>query len=214
MIIAVDGPSAAGKGTIARGLARHFGFHFLDTGKLYRMVGLEMLRTQTNREDETRAAAVASELDPLAYEDEDLRRETVAAAASRVSALPEVRAALLALQRNFARKPPGAVLDGRDIGTIVCPDAHVKLFITASLEVRSHRRFLELKALDDKVTLQQVRAEVTARDHRDSTRAIAPLVPASDATVLDTTNLNSTEAIAAAIAIAEQALQRPEIHQE
>ena len=167
MIIAVDGPSAAGKGTIARGLARHFGFHFLDTGKLYRMVGLEMLRTQTNMEDETRAAAVASELDPLAYEDEDLRRETVAAAASRVSALPEVRAALLALQRNFAQKPPGAVLDGRDIGTIVCPDAHVKLFITASLEVRSHRRFLELKALDDKVTLQQVRAEVTARDHRD-----------------------------------------------
>lgn len=214
MIIAVDGPSAAGKGTIARGLARHFGFHFLDTGKLYRMVGLEMLRTQTNMEDETRAAAVASELDPLAYEDEDLRRETVAAAASRVSALPEVRAALLALQRNFAQKPPGAVLDGRDIGTIVCPDAHVKLFITASLEVRSHRRFLELKALDDKVTLQQVRAEVTARDHRDSTRAIAPLVPASDATVLDTTNLNSAEAIAAAIAIAEQALQRPEIYQE
>jgi CMP/dCMP kinase len=214
MIIAVDGPSAAGKGTIARGLARHFGFHFLDTGKLYRMVGLEMLRTQTNMEDETRAAAVASELDPLAYEDEDLRRETVAAAASRVSALPGVRAALLALQRNFARKPPGAVLDGRDIGTIVCPDAHVKLFITASLEVRSHRRFLELKALDDKVALQQVRAEVTARDHRDSTRAIAPLVPASDATVLDTTNLSSAEAIAAAIAIVEQALQRPELAQE
>jgi CMP/dCMP kinase len=206
MIIAVDGPSAAGKGTIARGLARHFGFHFLDTGKLYRMVGLEMLRTQTNMEDEVRAAAVASELDPLAYEDEDLRRETVAAAASRVSALPGVRAALLALQRNFARKLPGAVLDGRDIGTIVCPDAHVKLFITASLEVRSHRRFLELKALDDKVALQQVRAEVTARDHRDSTRAIAPLVPASDATVLDTTNLSSAEAIAAAIAIVEQAI--------
>ncbi len=206
MIIAVDGPSAAGKGTIARGLARHFGFHFLDTGKLYRMVGFEMLRTQSDLADEAAAALIAVKLDPLDYEDADLRREPVAAAASRVSAFPGVRANLLAMQRNFAQKKPGAVLDGRDIGTIVCPDAEVKLFITASLEVRSERRYRELLAHDDKVTYEQVFADVKARDHRDSTRAIAPLVPASGATVLDTTNLSSTEAIAAAIAIVEQAL--------
>jgi CMP/dCMP kinase len=204
MIIAVDGPSAAGKGTIARALARHFGFHFLDTGKLYRMVGFEMLRTRSDLTDEDTAAAFATSLDPLDYEDAELRREPVAAAASRVSALQKVRANLLEMQRKFAQKPPGAVLDGRDIGTIVCPNAEVKLFITASPEIRSKRRFLELKAQDSNVTYEQVLAEVSARDHRDSTRAIAPLVPAKDAVVLDTTALSAADAIAAAIAVVKK----------
>ncbi len=195
MIIAVDGPSAAGKGTIARALAEHFGYHFLDTGKLYRMVGFEMLRTRSNLDDAARAAAIAASLDPLDYEDADLRREPVAAAASRVSAFPDVRANLLAMQRAFSQKPPGAVLDGRDIGTIVCPEAEVKLFITASSDIRSLRRYRELKALHVSVTFEQVQAEVSARDHRDSTRAIAPLVPAKDAIILDTTDLDAATAI-------------------
>jgi CMP/dCMP kinase len=205
VIIAVDGPSAAGKGTIARALAQHFGFHFLDTGKLYRMVGFEMLRTQTDLADAARAGEIAAHLDPLAFEDADLRREPVAAAASKVSAFPDVRANLLAMQRTFARKPPGAVLDGRDIGTIVCPDARVKLFITASPEIRAERRYLELKALDDRVSFDQVLSDVKARDERDSTRAIAPLVPAPDAVVLDTSDKTADQAIASAIKIVEAA---------
>jgi CMP/dCMP kinase len=205
MIIAVDGPSAAGKGTIARAVAEHFGYHFLDTGKLYRMVGFEMLRTRSDLTDEGKAADFAASLDPLDYEDADLRREPVAAAASRVSAFPQVRASLLEMQRRFAQKQPGAVLDGRDIGTVVCPDAQVKLFVTASSKVRSQRRYLELKSNDPNVTFEQVLADVKARDLRDSTRAIAPLVPAQGAVILDTTELSATEAIAEAIRIVEYA---------
>jgi CMP/dCMP kinase len=208
MIIAVDGPSAAGKGTIARALAQHFGFHFLDTGKLYRMVGFEMLRTRHDLADEVHAARIAASLDPLAFEDADLRRETVAAAASRVSAFQDVRANLLAMQRRFAAKKPGAVLDGRDIGTVICPQAETKLFITATPDIRASRRYLELKALDDRVTFDQVLADVKARDERDSTRAVAPLVPADDAVVLDTTDLTADQAIACAIAIATQRLEK------
>ncbi len=199
MIIAVDGPSAAGKGTIARAVAEHFGYHFLDTGKLYRMVGFEMLRTRSDLTDEDRAADIAASLDPLDYEDADLRREPVASAASRVSVFPKVRANLLDMQRRFAEKQPGAVLDGRDIGTIVCPDAEVKLFVTASAEVRSQRRYLELKASDPNVTLEQVLADVKARDLRDSSRTIAPLVPAQDAIILDTTDLDAAAAIRQAL---------------
>jgi CMP/dCMP kinase len=205
MIIAVDGPSAAGKGTIARAVAAHFSYHFLDTGKLYRMVGFEMLRIRSELSDEDMAASIAASLDPLDYEDAELRREPVAAAASRVSAFPQVRANLLEMQRRFAQKPPGAVLDGRDIGTVVCPDAHVKLFITASAEVRGQRRYLELKSNDPNVTFEQVLADVKARDLRDSTRAIAPLVAAHGAVILDTTELSATEAIAEAIRIVELA---------
>jgi CMP/dCMP kinase len=181
------------------------GYHFLDTGKLYRMVGFEMLRTRSDLTDEGKAADFAASLDPLDYEDADLRREPVAAAASRVSAFPQVRASLLEMQRRFAQKQPGAVLDGRDIGTVVCPDAQVKLFVTASSKVRSQRRYLELKSNDPNVTFEQVLADVKARDLRDSTRAIAPLVPAQGAVILDTTELSATEAIAEAIRIVEYA---------
>ncbi|MGH6908454.1 MAG: (d)CMP kinase, partial [Aestuariivirga sp.] len=130
MIIAVDGPAAAGKGTIARAIASHFGYHFLDTGSLYRMVGLAVLRGGNDPHDKVAAAAAAASLNPSAFRDEDLRTEEVGGAASVVAAIPEVRAALLHLQRAFAMRKPGAVLDGRDIGTVVCPDADVKLFIT------------------------------------------------------------------------------------
>ncbi len=201
MIIAVDGPSAAGKGTIARAVAGHFGYHFLDTGKLYRMVGFEMLRTRSDLADEGKAADFAATLDPLDYEDADLRREPVSSAASRVSVFPKVRANLLDMQRRFAQKQPGAVLDGRDIGTIVCPEAEVKLYITASAEVRANRRFLELKSLDPNITVEQVLADVEARDLRDSTRAIAPLLPAPDAIILDTTDLDAATAIRQAIGL-------------
>lgn len=199
MIIAVDGPAAAGKGTIARALARHFGFHFLDTGALYRMVGLAAIRLGGEPITTEAAIAAAKSLDPASFVDADLRTEKVGAAASIVAVIPEVRAALLDLQRSFARKPPGAVLDGRDIGTVVCPDAHAKLFITASPEVRARRRQIELGAADYKAVL----ADIRARDERDSQRATAPLVAATDAVVLDTSEMDIRAAVKAAIQVVE-----------
>jgi len=199
MIIAVDGPAAAGKGTIARALARHFGFHFLDTGALYRMVGLAAIRAGGEPITTAAAIAAANGLDPSSFIDADLRTEKVGAAASIVAVIPEVRAALLELQRSFARKPPGAVLDGRDIGTVVCPDAHAKLFITASPEVRARRRQVELGATDYEAVL----ADIRARDARDSQRATAPLVAAPDAVTLDTSEMDITAAVAAAVAVVE-----------
>jgi cytidylate kinase len=199
MIIAVDGPAAAGKGTIARALARHYGFHFLDTGSLYRMVGLAALRAGGEPITPEAAIAAARSLDPGAFADGELRSETVGAAASIVAAIPEVRAALLEFQRSFARREPGAVLDGRDIGTVVCPDAGVKLFITASPEVRARRRQTELGAADYAAVL----ADIRARDDRDSKRATAPLVAAKDAVVLDTSEMDVEAAVAAAIRAVE-----------
>ena len=199
MIIAVDGPAAAGKGTIARALARHFGYHFLDTGSLYRMVGLSLLRSGKDPSDAAAAATAARTLDPASFEDHELRNETVGSAASIVAANPAVRAALLQVQRDFASKPPGAVLDGRDIGTVVCRDADVKLFVTASPEVRAERRMKEL-GLDD---FDGVLAEIRARDLRDSQRATAPLVAAEDAVILDTSGMAVDVAIDAAIAAVE-----------
>jgi cytidylate kinase len=196
MIIAVDGPAAAGKGTVARALARHFGFHFLDTGSLYRMVGLAVLRAGQDPANPVAAAAAANALDPKTYREEDLRSEAVSTAASLVAVIPGVRAALLHFQRAFARKKPGAVLDGRDIGTIVCPDADVKLFITASPEIRARRRQLEL----GEVSYEKVLAEIRARDERDSTRATAPLVAAADATIIDTSGMDIAQAVEAALA--------------
>lgn len=194
-MIAVDGPAAAGKGTIARALARHFGYHFLDTGSLYRMVGLAVLETGGDPNDRRAAIAAAQALDPSRFAGGDLRTESVAAAASTVAVIPEVRAALLDFQRSFAKRLPGAVLDGRDIGTVVCPDADVKLFITASAAVRAKRRQIELGA----ASYDDVLAEIRARDERDSRRATAPLVPASDAIIIDTSGLSIDEAIAAAV---------------
>jgi cytidylate kinase len=141
MIIAVDGPSAAGKGTVARAIAERLGYHFLDTGSLYRMVGLAMLKAGKPADDEMSSTAFAKALDPAAVAQAELRGEDVAAMASKVAVIPAVRQALLDYQRQFARRKPGAVLDGRDIGTVVCPDADLKLFVTASTEVRARRRF-------------------------------------------------------------------------
>ncbi len=199
MIIAVDGPAAAGKGTIARALARHFGLHFLDTGSLYRMVGLAVLRAGGDPHDSAAAISAARGLRPDSFHDAELRSEAVGAAASIVAVIPEVRAALLDFQRQFAQKPPGAVLDGRDIGTVVCPAADVKLFITASAEVRALRRQKELGASDFKTVL----AEIKARDLRDSQRATAPLVAAEDAVVIDTSDMEVGAAVAEAIRIAD-----------
>jgi cytidylate kinase len=196
MIVAVDGPAAAGKGTIARALAKHFGFHFLDTGSLYRMVGLSVLRSGGDAADAWTAIAAARSLDPQKFRDEDLRNEAVGAAASQVAVIPEVRAALLDFQRSFARRQPGAVLDGRDIGTVVCPDADVKLFVTASAEVRARRRQLELGSS----SYEDILADIRARDDRDSRRATAPLKPAADAVILDTSDMDIGVATAAAIA--------------
>lgn len=199
MIIAVDGPAAAGKGTIARALAKHFGFHFLDTGSLYRMVGLATLRAGGEPITARAAIAAAQGLNPLKFSDAELRTEQVGAAASIVATVPEVRAALLDLQRAFARKEPGAVLDGRDIGTVVCPEAEAKLFITASPEVRARRRQRELGSDD----FDSILADIRARDERDSKRTTAPLVAAADAVTLDTSDMDVEAAVAAAVRAVE-----------
>jgi cytidylate kinase len=206
VIIAVDGPAAAGKGTVARGLARHFGYHFLDTGSLYRMVGLSVLRAGGDPQDRRAAIRAAETLDPGRFPDSALRSEEVGAAASVVAVIPEVRVALLDLQRAFAAQPPGAVLDGRDIGTVVCPNADVKLYITASPEVRAERRRKELNDRGSTFSFEEVLAEIHARDLRDSTRATAPLVAAADAIIIDTSAMDIDEAVGAAIAACEARL--------
>lgn len=199
MIIAVDGPSAAGKGTVARAVAQELGYHFLDTGSLYRMVGLAMLQAGHSEADAQAAAQLARSLDPSRVADGELRTEAVAAMASKVAVIPEVRRALLDFQRSFATREPGAVLDGRDIGTVVCPDADVKLYITASAEVRAERRTRELRQSGQPVTYEEILADVQARDERDSSRATAPLRPADDAVIIDTSDMSVPEAVAAAL---------------
>jgi CMP/dCMP kinase len=191
VIIAVDGPAAAGKGTIARALAQHFGYHFLDTGTLYRRVGFALLETSDDPRNVKAAVAIAQNLNSHPYSDLELRTEAAGAAASIVAVIPEVRAALLSYQRNL--------LDGRDIGTVVCPGADVKLFITASPEVRARRRLAELQAYGADVTFETVLHEIRQRDERDRTRVVAPLVPATDAVVIDTSEMTADEAIAEAI---------------
>ena len=205
MIIAVDGPAAAGKGTIARALAQHFSYHHLDTGTLYRRVGLELLKSDGDIHDSKVAAAIAQNLHSYAYLDYELRTEAVGAAASIVASIPEVRSALLDYQRSFAKQEPGTVLDGRDIGTVVCPDADVKLFITASPEVRAKRRLAELQANGADVTFEAVLQDIKQRDDRDQNRAVAPLMPAADAVIIDTSELAADAAIAAAIEAASLA---------
>lgn len=195
MIIAVDGPSAAGKGTLARGLALHLGYHFLDTGALYRMVGLQMIRTQTDFADGSKAAAFARDLNVDDFEDHELRSEVVGSAASKVAVIPEVRSALLKFQRDFAKRLPGAVLDGRDIGTVICPNADVKFYITASVEARVLRRFKELQGLGIATSLEEVTADIKARDDRDASRSTAPTLAAADAIVVDTSDLGVEEAL-------------------
>ncbi|MDP5087018.1 MAG: (d)CMP kinase [Yoonia sp.] len=192
--VAIDGPAAAGKGTISKAVAAHFGFAHLDTGLLYRAVGAKVLAGGD-------PIAVALALDPVDLENDDLRTAAVAQAASEVAVIPQVRAALAAFQRSFAARAGGAVLDGRDIGTVICPDANVKLFVTASPACRAERRYAELKAKGADVTLESVLADVKARDARDSSRAASPLVAADDAVLLDTSDLTIDDAIDQAIAI-------------
>lgn len=205
MIIAIDGPAAAGKGTLARRIARDLGFAYLDTGLLYRATGKRVLDAGADPEDAEAAEAEARALTPRDLERPDLRTDAVAQAASKVSAVPGVRAALLDFQRSFAAHPPegakGAVLDGRDIGTVVCPDADVKLFVTASDEVRAQRRFKELQESDPDVIYARVLEEMRERDARDRSRAVAPLEPAEDAILLDTSDLNADEVFAKALDI-------------
>jgi len=191
--VAIDGPAAAGKGTISKAVAAHFGFAHLDTGLLYRAVGAKVL-------DGVAPLEAAQELEAADLERDDLRTPDVAQAASQVAVLPAVRAALLDFQRAFARRAGGAVLDGRDIGTVICPEAEVKLFVTASPEIRAERRFLELESNGHDVMREKVLADVIARDDRDMNRADAPLKPAVDAVVLDTSDLSTDVAVAAAVA--------------
>lgn len=190
--VAIDGPAAAGKGTVAKAVAAHFGFAHLDTGLLYRAVAA---KTLTGMDPEEAAQTLA----PVDLEDPTLRSPEVAQEASKVAVIPAVRAALVRFQRSFATRAGGAVLDGRDIGTVICPDAPVKLFITATPEVRAQRRFAELSAKGAEVTLEGVLADVQARDARDSTRAEAPLKPAEDAELMDTSTMDIETAVARAI---------------
>jgi cytidylate kinase len=192
--VAIDGPAAAGKGTISRAVAAHFGFAHLDTGLLYRAVGAGVLAGGD-------ALAVAQALDPRDLENPDLRTAAVAQAASEVATRADVRAALTAFQRGFAARPEGAVLDGRDIGTVICPGAAVKLFVTASAACRAERRFKELQAAGSATTLQEVLDDVIARDARDAGRDVAPLAAAADAVLIDTSDLSVDEAVAQAIAV-------------
>ena len=202
MIIAVDGPAAAGKGTLARRLAASHNLAYLDTGSLYRAVGAKVLAASGDPDDSVAATMAAENLTPEELERHDLRAEGVAAAASKVSAQPAVREALLAFQRNFARCPPpgrdGAVLDGRDIGTVVCPDACAKLFVTASLQERARRRHEELRARGEGSIYGEVLRDMQERDARDAARATAPLRPARDAVRLDTSERDVDAVVEAA----------------
>jgi cytidylate kinase len=206
-VIAVDGPAASGKGTIARALAGHFGLPHMDTGLLYRAVALNLWRWggDPGSEFEALRASETLNLDP---DDQELRSEPVSRIASSISAYPSVRAALLKRQQDFASQPGGAVLDGRDIGTVIAPDADVKLFVTASPEVRAQRRVRELLERGMPGHYEDVLADIRSRDARDSTRPVAPLKPAPDASILDTSDLDREAAIAEAIGLVEKGLAK------
>ena len=203
MIIAIDGPAASGKGTLGKKLAAHYGLRHLDTGLIYRAVAKQVLDAGGRPDDKAAAIAAAKALDPGGFDEVALKSHAVGEAASLVSAIPEVRAALLALQREFAAKPPGAVLDGRDIGTVICPDADVKIFVTATPGVRARRRAAEYRAQGRDIDEATVLADIRERDERDSQRTAAPLKQAPDAHLLDTTEMDISTAIRAAIDIVE-----------
>jgi len=207
MIIAVDGPTASGKGTIARRLAEHFGVPHLDTGLLYRAVGRQVAMNDGNPDNANDALAGCAFADEL-LRDGVLRSEEVGGLASRVSVHPDVREALYRRQRAFAEQPGGAVLDGRDIGTVIAPDADVKLFITASVHERARRRWLEMTGREIEIPLDEIEKDIVMRDKRDITRKDAPLKAAPDALVIDTTSFNREEAFEAVRDAVEQALAR------
>jgi cytidylate kinase len=205
MIIAIDGPAASGKGTLGKRLAAHFGLRHLDTGLLYRAVAKALLDAGHSLEDRGKALAAAQALDLARLDERELKTQAIGEAASIVSAFEEVRGALVELQREFARRPPGAVLDGRDIGTVIAPDADVKIFLTASAVERARRRAAELERDGAPADLSAILADIERRDARDRTRAIAPLKAAADAHLLDTTHLDIDAAVRAAVDIVEAA---------
>lgn len=203
-VIAIDGTFASGKGTLARHVADHYGLSCLDTGKLYRAVARDLIASGGDLSDAVAAAKIAAKIDPNTLDDPHLKSGDIGAAASKVSIHPAVRDALFTFQRDFAAK--GAVLDGRDIGTVICPDADVKLFVTAKPEIRAERRFRELRDYGEKVTLAETLSALKERDHRDMNRAIAPLKPAVDAHLLDTSELSIERAVSAAVNIIDAVL--------
>jgi CMP/dCMP kinase len=204
MIIAIDGPAASGKGTLGKRLAAHYGLRHLDTGLLYRAVAKAVLDAGDRPDDALRAAAAARSLDPTTFDEAALKSQQVGEAASLVSAIDAVRSALREFQKRFAATPPGAVLDGRDIGTVICPDADVKIFVTATPEVRARRRALEFRRAGLVVNESDILADILRRDARDTGRAISPLRQAADAQLLDTTSLDVEAVLAAAVAIVER----------
>jgi len=208
MIIAIDGPAASGKGTLARRLAEQYGLRHLDTGLTYRAVAAAMLDAGRSLDDVGAAVALAHQLDLAHLDAKRLAAHDIGEAASRVSVRPEVRAALTQMQRDFAQQPPGAVLDGRDIGTVVCPDALVKLYVTASAATRARRRVEELAEYGVAADEAAIRADLERRDERDMNRTVAPLRPAPDAVLLDTTEMDIEAAFRAAVEIIEGARRR------
>jgi len=201
MIIAIDGPAASGKGTLAKRIAERFSLHHLDTGLLYRAVARDVQRRGGALDDAEAATAAAHNLDPATLDDPDLRSPGAGEAASIVARFPEVRAALRDFQREFARRLPGAVLDGRDIGTVVYPEADVKIYVTATPEVRAERRYLELQARGEAATYETVLADIRRRDARDAGREASPMRPAADAFLLDTSNLAIEAAFDTAVGV-------------
>lgn len=208
MIIAIDGPAASGKGTLAKRIAAHFGYACLDTGLLYRAVARDVRAWGQSLDDEAFAAQAAALLDIATLDDPELRSPSAGDAASVVARYPAVRKALLQLQRDFARQKPGAVLDGRDIGTVVCPDADAKIFVTAALSVRASRRFEELRARGEPVTLEGVTEVLRRRDERDAGRADAPMRAAPDADLLDTSDMAIEAAFEAAVGLIKRRIAR------
>lgn len=208
MIIAIDGTLASGKGTIARRLSDLFALPHMDTGRLYRATGVAAMNAGADLTDAKAVAEIASKLEPSLFSEAELRTAQAGVAASKVAVLPEVRAALLELQRNFAHQPAGAILDGRDIGTVVCPEADVKLWVDADVEVRAQRRHVELKAAGDTITLDELTAQLRERDERDRNRKDAPMVAAADAILIDTTDLTIDAAVDKARAAVEMANSR------
>lgn len=206
MIIAIDGTLASGKGTIARALAAHYGLPHMDTGRLYRATGIAALKARTDFEDNTALAEIARTLDLNDFEETELRTSEAGQAASKVAAIPEVRAALLELQRAFAHRPGGAILDGRDIGTVICPDADVKLWVDANVEARAARRHAELVAKGETITLDEMTDQLRTRDARDRDRKHAPMQAATDAHLIDTSDLTIDAAVEYARAAVEAAL--------
>ena len=209
MILAMDGPAASGQGTLARRIAEHSGYHHLDTGLLYRAVARDVRAAEGRLDDPGDAANAAAALDVATLDDPTLRHPGLGNAASVVAQIPEVRRILLEFQHAFAEKPPGAVLDGRDIGTVVCPDAEVKIFVVADARVRAERRYLELVGRGEAVTREEILDQIQRRDQRDRDRADSPLKPADDALLLDTTDLDIDGAFDAAVGLIMRKIGQP-----